>query len=478
MLRSHSYGRSTMDRRLIQTAVFGSSDSDEPAVCPETVEELQAFRRTHENDSIWCGTKFEGGCGRRLTTRLCIDKICHFAHYASDGSGERCGRKTKGKDSANHLFAKTHLAAWLHTQGLTAEFSYPEPLGSAVLVHLEDRRILLAHLDRNRPVSWDEGSWEVILGPGVRIAPDILERRGYVQRIRFEDRPGGGRIMRLGTELPGLGTTWDGLEDVELTSQGLNTSTRPNALRAPMPEPMEHAEPGGCSIVSVAPTQPPPASTARQEDPVKRALMRLDRALRDQPDHLYSAVRAIQRLLEEEKAPENIARLRLGLNRGQPQLEKRAHYRQEVLARLREQPTSLLLAEATQLMRDLDVTAEQRETVRAAWVRHHKEQDAARREQARLRVAREAQQEQERRARTEQQRAEQREQNEAARRAWMEQALAEEREREETAERQAQRERAEKLDYLAPFLLGALKKAAREKRVTTWGEIQDKDRAA
>ena len=132
----------------------------------------------------------EGGCGRRLTTRLCTDKIWHLAYSASNGPVERCGRKAKGKDSANHLFAKAHLAGWLHTQGLTAEFSCPEPLGSAVLVRLEDGRVLLAHLDRNRPVSRDDSSREVILGPGVRIAPDILEQRGYVQRIRFEDRPG------------------------------------------------------------------------------------------------------------------------------------------------------------------------------------------------------------------------------------------------------------------------------------------------
>jgi hypothetical protein len=58
-----------MDRRLIRTAVFGSSDSDEPALCPETAEELDAFRREYENVTIWCGTMFEGGCGRRLMTR-------------------------------------------------------------------------------------------------------------------------------------------------------------------------------------------------------------------------------------------------------------------------------------------------------------------------------------------------------------------------------------------------------------------------
>ncbi|MEU3706972.1 hypothetical protein AB0E82_32300 [Streptomyces anulatus] len=463
-----------MDRRLIQTAVFGNSNSDEPAVCPETVEELEDFRRAHENDTIWCGTKFEGGCGRRLTTRLYTDKICHFAHYASSGTGERCGRKAKDKDSANHLFAKAHLAAWLNTQGLSAEFSYPEPLGSTVLVHLEDGRTLLLHLDRNRPVRWDEDSWEVVLGPGVPIEPDILEQRGYVLRIRFEDRPGGGRNMRLGTEHPGAGTTWDGLEDVKLTSQGLNTSTRPDAVRAPMPEPRERGDLEIRSLVGVAPSRPRAASTARQDDPVKRVLMHLDRALRDQPDHLYSTVRAIQRLLEKEQSPESVGRLRLALDRGRAELEKRRQYRKSVLARLREQPTPLLLTEVTQLMRDLDVTAEERETVRAARVRLHEEQETVRREQAKLHALREARLKQEQLVRTEHQREEQRERNNAARRAWMEQTLAEQREQQEAAERRAQQERAEKLDSLAPFVLGALKKAAREKRATTWREIQDK----
>ncbi|MFF5338509.1 hypothetical protein [Streptomyces sp. NPDC013181] len=435
------------------------------------MEELEAFRRAHEDDTIWCGTKFEGGCGRRLTTRLYTDKICHFAHYASDGSGERCGRKTKDKDSANHLFAKAHLAAWLHTQGIAAEFSYPEPLGSAVLVHLEDGRTILVHLDRNRPVSWNDDSWEVILGPGVRIPKDVLDQRGYVQRIRFEDRPGGGRAMRLGTEHPGE-TTWEGLKKVTLTPRGLNTSTRPDAVRAPMPQQPRYTEPDPRAIVSVTPSRPSAAGSARREDPVKSALMHLDRALRDQPDHLYSVVRAVQRLLEKEKSPENIGRLRLALTRGEAQLDKRVQDRRDVLARLREQPDALLLAQAGELMKDLNVTAEERETMRAAWVRYHREKEAAQREQTRLRVIREEQQK--RRAQMPQLSTEQRERNKAAQRASTKQAMAEQRQREEAARRQVQQERAERLDYLVLFVLGALKKAAREKRSTTWREIQDK----
>ncbi|MEU9062442.1 hypothetical protein AB0D13_27135 [Streptomyces sp. NPDC048430] len=459
-----------MDRRLIQTAVFGSSDSDDPAVCPETVEELETFRREHTGETIWCGTKFEGGCGRQLATRLCTNRICHFAHYASDGSTGRCGRKAKDKDSANHLFAKAHLAAWLHTQGQTAEFSYPEPLGSAVQVELHDGRTLLLHLDRNRPVNWDNGSWEVILGPGVRVPPYVLEQRGYVQRIRFEDRPGGGRMMRLGTEHPGEGTTWDGLEDVHLTAQGLNTSTRPNAVRSPMPEPIQHSEPDMPSIVSIAPSRSRAGRTARQGDPVKSVVMHLDRAMRDQPDRLHAAVSAIQRLLEKEQSPENIGRLRLALDRGRPELERRVRHRQGILAQLRVSPTAPLLAEVTPLMRDLDVTAEERETVRAARVRHYEDEKASRLQQASLAADRQAREERDWFARTAQQQAERREQVQAERSARAEQARIEQRERVEAA----QQEHAEKVEGLALFVLGALKKAARENRVTTWLEIRDK----
>ncbi|MFF9573293.1 hypothetical protein [Streptomyces sp. NPDC014685] len=70
----------------------------------------------------------------------------------------------------------------------------------------------------------------------------------------------------------------------------------------------------------------------RQDDPVKRAVMHLGRAMRGQPDRLCSAVRTIQQLLEAEKVPDNVARLRLALGRGQTQLEERARQRQTVLA--------------------------------------------------------------------------------------------------------------------------------------------------
>ncbi|MGY1495048.1 hypothetical protein ACW4TU_44885 [Streptomyces sp. QTS52] len=145
----------------------------------------------------------------------------------------RCGRRERGKDSADRLFSKAHLASWLRELGIAAEFTYPEPLGSAVMIGLEDGRSLLVHLDRNRPVARDNDAWETILGPGVLMTPGALAQRGYVHRIRFDDRPGGGRTMRFGTELPGEGTTWGSLDDVVLTPESLlhTTSPSPSARR-------------------------------------------------------------------------------------------------------------------------------------------------------------------------------------------------------------------------------------------------------
>lgn len=67
---------------------------------------LEVFRREHVGVTIWCGTQSEGGCGRQLTTRKCTHKICHFAHYGSGGTGRPCGRKDRGKEDANRLYAK------------------------------------------------------------------------------------------------------------------------------------------------------------------------------------------------------------------------------------------------------------------------------------------------------------------------------------------------------------------------------------
>ncbi|MGW0926058.1 hypothetical protein ACWD3J_44585 [Streptomyces sp. NPDC002755] len=441
-----------MDRRLIRTAVFGSPDSDEPALCPETPEELDAFWREHGDVTIWCGTMFEDGCGRQLMTRRCTDKICHFAHYRSADSDHKCGRKERGKDSADHLFTKAHLASWLRALGIAAEFTYPEPLGSAVAVRLEDGRTLLVHLDRNCPVAWENGAWETILGPGVRITPSVLAQRGYVHRVRFDDRPGGGRTMQFGTEIPGEGSTWGALDEVALTSESLVTATKPAIIPVLTEVTQRTSAPAKRAIVTVAASIGRTTPAARQADAVRQALLRLEIALPDHPRRILATVAVIRQLLKTDQEPDDAARLRLALGRGERWLAERARLRRAVVERLKERPTPELYKQAVDLVKDPDASAEEREAVAAVEAR-------ARRVQEQERAARE-------RENAERRAAEERE--------WAETRAALERERAENRERSVHLARVEKVEKFALAVRGALKKAAREGRTITWTQLKHK----
>ncbi|MEV6583757.1 hypothetical protein AB0M92_37110 [Streptomyces sp. NPDC051582] len=308
------------------------------------------------------------------------------------------------------------------------------------------------------------------------VITDILKQRGYIHRIRFEDRPGGGRVMKFGTELPGQGTIWDSLDKVTLTHEGLATVARPDGVRIPVSEASRRSVVSERAIVTVTRSHPHPAKAARQDDPVKRAVMHLDRALREQTNQIYDAIGAIRQLLETGQTPEDIGRLRLAQGRAKVWIDQQAAYRREVIGRLKDQPTSALLAEAAQLVKDPDATREEREAVRTAQIRYEDDQ-AAYRELVKQRALRRQQRE----AEQHEWKAAQRSQD-AERRRLAEQALTERRQAEaeqalakrrqaEAAQRQAH---AEKLAYLALFLSGALKKAAREGRTTTWEEIGQK----
>jgi hypothetical protein len=54
-------------KRLIQTAVLGSAESEEPLLLPLEAIELDAFRRRHAADTFWCGLLL-GGCGAQPGT--------------------------------------------------------------------------------------------------------------------------------------------------------------------------------------------------------------------------------------------------------------------------------------------------------------------------------------------------------------------------------------------------------------------------
>lgn len=212
------------DKRRIQTAVLGGADSDEPLMLPMEAIELDAFRRVHEDDTFWCGTLL-GGCGGRLTTKLYTDRACHFAHLPDpDGLPHVCGRRSRGVDSADHLYVRSAAAAWLADRGEQATFEFTRadgvPIGSVMDVHWR-HGALRVHLDRAVAPVWDDGL-EPVLGLSVPVDRDTLIRRWYVHRIRL-DSEGTSRRVRIGTEAFARPTEWFALEQCEVTERGLST---------------------------------------------------------------------------------------------------------------------------------------------------------------------------------------------------------------------------------------------------------------
>lgn len=102
------------DNRLVQTAVVGSPDSDDPAILPTGHRDLDLFRTHHADSRFWCGVLL-GGCGRELVTKRYEDRLCHFAHHADMETGpSSCSR---GTHSADHLYVRRAVRAWLHGMG-------------------------------------------------------------------------------------------------------------------------------------------------------------------------------------------------------------------------------------------------------------------------------------------------------------------------------------------------------------------------
>ncbi|MFI2241187.1 hypothetical protein [Streptomyces chrestomyceticus] len=212
------------DRRQIQTAVLGSVDSQEPLVLPLEAIELDAFRKRYQGQSFWCGTWLDG-CGRQLTTKLYVDRACHFAHHPDPGGLPHvCGRRSRGVGSADHLYVRSAAAAWLAGRGEQATFEYTRadgaPIGSVVDVRWR-HGALRVHLDRAVTPVWDDGV-EPVLGTMVPVDRDTLIRRWYVHRIRL-DSVGTARHVQIGTEAFARPVEWFALDECQMTERGLST---------------------------------------------------------------------------------------------------------------------------------------------------------------------------------------------------------------------------------------------------------------
>ncbi len=457
---------SRMDTRLIQTAVLGSPESDEPVICPEDPEELLAFRLEHEGNTWWCGSNLPGGCGRRLTTRLCTDKICHFMHVAdphgSSDSSLPCIRRLRGKEDADHLFIKADIARWLREQNIEADLALPDPLGSAVTARLTDGRLLVVHLDTGRAPAWDdEEVWEHILGPGCPISEDVLARRGYAYRIRMAGRSDrGGRYVVAGVERAGVHTRWFDLANLSVSADGINTVDEPPAVTpssasaspAAAERPALERQPVAAPVASAAEV---PAHREIRPSTVRR----LDSALYEEsPAHVKVAMLSLENVIAyQELDADELAALRAAHARGQRWLDMRARQRRIVIDQLQE---------------SVDAGGDPRGLVRQAWdlVR---DEDAANDDKARV-VAIQCEIQRVEKERLETKKRKKAEADRAAREA-MQRAAYEH--RVSLGQKSARKEnlaRTAQLQALVQSIRGGLKKAAGAGETRTWSTLQHK----
>ncbi|GAA0901155.1 hypothetical protein GCM10009549_01720 [Streptomyces thermoalcalitolerans] len=222
-----------IDTRLIQTAVIGGRDSDQPVILPEEPHNFDEFLRQFGRDDFWCGTLL-GGCGEPLRPKRYVTRVCHFAHEARPGRGE-CHRTTHSVDSADHLFIKAHVTRWLATQGHEVQGelrTFGHCHGDAVdfwlrranmhlrfELHPEDYRSWRKAADS---LSAKEGRIEWVFGRDDVLARDMAARRGYALLVRCRTE-GNDRRVLIGTTADGTKTDWTPLEHCRMTGNGLVT---------------------------------------------------------------------------------------------------------------------------------------------------------------------------------------------------------------------------------------------------------------
>ncbi|MER6739193.1 hypothetical protein ABT315_44095, partial [Streptomyces puniciscabiei] len=275
------------DTRRIQTAVLGGAESEVPLLLPLEAIEVDAFRRRHEGDTFWCGLLL-GGCGGQLATKLYTDRVCHFAHHPDpDGLPHVCGRRARDVSSADHLYLKAAAQAWLAGHGQQAVFAYAQAsgalIGSVLDITFERHRGrgLRVHLDAAVAPVWDDDGTEPVLGVSVPVEEETLVRRWYVHRVRF-DSVGTTRRVRIGTQAFARETEWFGLDDCEMTEEGLRTPAVERIVR-------NHRTPAPRHVVFGHSDRTAGSAEVKRADPVRR----LRAALRSE------AVSAVAALCDE-----------------------------------------------------------------------------------------------------------------------------------------------------------------------------------
>ncbi|WP_326764762.1 hypothetical protein OG978_09470 [Streptomyces sp. NBC_01591] len=311
------------DRRLVQTAVIGSAASGLGIVLPQEPDELRRLRRRHPTYTYWCGTQL-GGCGNRLSDRLYVDKVCHFAHAANAS----CHRKANGANSADHLFIKQDLARWARGSGADARAvlrdlgSGPGDAvdfrvrGSRQRVRFQFRRLTHPEWSSARDeLERDAASLDWVFGPGSAHPETVAEMYGtfgHVLRFRFETQ-GVARRIRIRAEAARSSTDWVPLDACAMTPEGLRvpgvegrrrTSRRPavgtargSSAGRPVPQPLRGGTaPAQGSVAPGAQASVAPGRGSSADAPDRRTAAGADRGSGPRTSPL---VRKVQRLVEE-----------------------------------------------------------------------------------------------------------------------------------------------------------------------------------
>jgi len=252
------------DQRLVQTAVTGGAESETPALLPMQAGPARAFRQAHTGQTFWCG-QWLGGCRGRLTIKTPAHRVAHFAHIPGPGLVP-CRRTSVGISSADHLYIKQQILAWLAGQGITAAARLPQDIeqaGTEVLFEPGGHGCLRVLLDSDAaPVTPGDGT-QLLLGPGVGHDPHQLTVNGYVLRIRC-DTDGGVRRVVIGTQLHGR-TEWVHLDACRLMPWGLSTPAAEEVRRLRNSSPLV-SFPHRTPSAQVAPVARPVAAPQAAED--------------------------------------------------------------------------------------------------------------------------------------------------------------------------------------------------------------------
>ncbi|MFE9974618.1 competence protein CoiA family protein [Streptomyces hirsutus] len=231
-----------VDTRLVQTAVIGTKDSDQPVILPEEPHNLDQFRRHFQDDRFWCGTLL-GGCGGELMTKRYEKKVCHFAHYPDHtGTAPMCDRVANGADSADHLFIKRDLTAWFRAQGIRVQAELRNlgtGPGDAVDFWLpttrQQLRFQLCLQDyrtwyrAEQETSASSGQMDWVFGAEGPISANMVQRQGYALRVKCETH-GSDRRVLIGVERADRPVVWSALDDCRLTPGGLVTPVLEESL--------------------------------------------------------------------------------------------------------------------------------------------------------------------------------------------------------------------------------------------------------